>query len=766
MPREKIVPTGYTSGWYERKGDRVCLSYWSNDVRMIDEVSVDWYFYLSKKGFRKLRELAPEDVEELHTIQEGDFVKCYFTSDWNQRRALLSYCEANGIQTFEMDLNPLNRYLTDNDVQFEREPRILFYDLETDARAGFDHVEQHRILMVGFFSTHFDSDGYSIGDVQDYDDEWALQEAEESVLRNFLGIALQHDLLVAWNGDAYDEQVLRARMKFHKIPTWELRQINFLDQMLLFKKYYQRDASGSGIRTSFSLDNMAQTVLNKGKVKGLTTGVDSPAHAILDAWRYHPQKLIEYCLRDVQLMVEMEHKFNYIESQQVLSNLCGRFLSSWSLKSGYLNDAYVLRYAKRRDIHYPTKMGTFYDENPWADAEKIEGAYVMEPETGIHNTVCDVDFASLYPNIIRTFNISPETRIHKKTKKHTNTSMAVNGAVFDMSQEGIFPQIVTEAMRLRSQYKKEVVELEKREMDGSLEHTKATQLSNAYKVLANTMYGILASKFLRYYDPQCGEAVTKTARACIQLLIAKARASGIKALYSDTDSIFMGCGPKKAESFIYNSKKWMDDFVTETGGNPGYIRLDLDVVYERIVFIRKKGYFGLKSTGKVDVKGLEFVRSDGCKFGRDMQKRIVDYLLYVEKPNAKRAEGLVLAWKERLYGGSVGIDELKITQSLSKSVDEYKVSPPHVKVARQMLEDGDEVYLNMKIPYFLSHTEKVKGKGKQQIVKHIKHFDGSYDVDSYWDKKVYPMTEKILEIVFSKKDWSVHRAHRPKRKGS
>jgi DNA polymerase elongation subunit (family B) len=666
---------------------------------------------------------------------DGKWCRCYVPAPNAGRKDIIRKLEGYGIETYEGDVSPINRFMTDNDIAFG-DPRILYFDLETDGSAGWDDLAGHRILVIGYHSSVTGKTGHIVAGRR--------ASGEKACIQEFLRRVGEHDLLVAWNGDAYDEPVLKGRVERHGLgDTWSehWRGVNFLDMMRLFKKYYARDDKGEGVRVSFALDNIAKTVLGRGKEKKpmLTRdGKVNPVQAIVDAWQDKPGELAEYCERDVDIMVELEQKLGFISFHKTLSNLCGRFLSSYTIWAGYLNDAFVLRWGRKNGTRFRTKF-TYYDER--VDVEKIEGAYVMEPVAGMHDGVCDLDFASLYPNIIRTFNISPEVKA--VTKNERNGPLAFNGVCFHPTVIGAFPQIVEETLRLRKKHKERVAELEEQGKDGTLEHLRAKQMSDAYKLLGNTMYGIMASPMLRYYDPECGEAVTTSARACIQHVIAQAGARRLPVLYSDTDSCFLLCQRDQALDFSKKMAGELDKFVQGRGGRPGFIRLDLDAFYDRIIFVTKKRYCGVKDTGKLDVKGLEFIRSDGCRIARDMQKRIIEYLLMVDHPNVYRVAELVETYKKRIYGGRMVLEDIVLAQSLGKKLDDYKAAPPHVRIAREMLAQGQEVYAGMKIPYFITGSEK-----GQQVVAHAGTFFGQYDADFYYRKKIYPPTQAILEVVF------------------
>lgn len=722
--------TKYVAGSYNYRDNCVCLK--KEGSSEWDEFDFPHYFFIEGRPSHEL--LDKFDGAEM----DGRYCRCFVPAASAPRKALIQDLERYGIETFEGDVSPINRFLTDADIEYGK-LRVLWFDHETDGSAGWEHLDDHRILVIGYHS--------SVTGKTEHLVSGAGKGGEKDCIGLFLDLVARHDLLVAWNGDAYDEQVLRARAERHGFgDMWSehWKGVNFLDMMRLFKKYYARDDKGSGARVSYALDNIAQAVLGegKGKVKKpmvTRSGKVNPVRAIVEAWEDKPGELAEYCERDVDIMVELENKLGFLSFHQTLANLCGRFLSSHTLWAGCLNDAFVLRWGRRHGQRFRTKF-TFYDER--TERVKIEGAYVMEPLKGMHDGVCDLDFASLYPNVVRTFNISPEVKY-----AGNKGPLAFNGARFHPTVPGAFPQIVAETLQLRKKHKERVFALEAAGKEGTLEHLRAKQMSDGYKLLGNTMYGIMAAPHLRYYDVACGEAVTKSGKAIIQHVMAQAAKRKMPVLYGDTDSSFLQCSKDSAVKFAGEMAEEIDKFVSDRGGIPGFIRLDLDVVYDRIILIAKKRYIGLKDTGKVDVKGLEFVRSDGCRIMREMQRRIIDYLLLVERPNARMAARIISAYRERIYARRVELADILLAQSLGQDLDDYKVDPPHVRVARDMLARGQEIYTGMKIPYFIVATDK---KGKQ-VVAHADEFCGQFDEDFIWRKKVYPATEAILEVVFKEK---------------
>ena len=718
---------GMTSSWWDFEEKEVCFAFWRDGERKQISYDFRWYFFLSRPSFDKINSRNFDLMIDNYEVGKK-FVKVY-TDYYNRdkRKGIIEFLESKGVDPLEADVSPIDRFMFDNDIKISLNQRVLYYDIETDVGSGWDDLSQHRIISIAY--------GHSKEDLKCLTVETPDDAGEQKLLREFAGELGSNDVIVGWNSSAYDEIVVKERFKLHKLfPNWKM--IHFLDQMNLFKKYYLRDESGSGVRLSYSLENIAKTVLGRGKVE------DVEPHKMLELYRTNKKKLIEYNKRDVEIMMELEEKLGYIDAHKVLSQICNRFLSDQALMSSHLVDGFVLKYASQRgDVHFKTKHSRGED---WEEAEQIEGAFVMEPVIGLHYGVCDLDFSSLYPSIVISFNISPETRV---TEKGDNCCTASNNAIFKKDITGIFAEVSKIALKARQEHKDKARDLEKDGKEGTVEHRRAKQRSDAWKVLANSLYGMISGQHSRYYDPSCGEAITVTGKTIIQRVIALAQSKSLQVVASDTDSCFIKCTKEIANEFARIAEKDVDDYLISCGANSGNIKLKLDAEFERIFFTAKKRYAGKKTTGKWDVRGLELVRSDGCKSSRELQRKIITFILESQNPNPSVAAKIVERWADTLFDGEAKVEDLVMSQSISRPIADYKVKPVHVAVAEELLRNGQEIYVGMKVPYIL--TGKKDGK---LVAKHVKMFDGKYDADLYWVNKIYPASQRILESVFPKED--------------
>ena len=734
MPRTKVKKQHeYSAGWFDYYNKCICLSRWEGNKRIVEEEDFTWYFFITEKDYETIQGdhkllLQFEEMIIDTEIEKNGFVKVFADYDYEAKGELVNWIRDNGLNPLEADLPPFKRFMTDNEINIAKTQRILFYDIETDARTGWGDIEGHKLLSIAFHSTVTNKTEFiSVKTLS--------RKSEEELLFQFLEVVREHDLLVAWNGDKYDEKVIRARCKKNKIyPEWGM--VNWLDMMELFKKYYGRDATGSGVRTSFSLENIAQNFLKKGKVEDIRK---DKLYTLIES---DLEKLEEYNRRDVDLMVELDEKTEYIAAHAVLSRVCNSFLSSYSLLTGYPTDAFILRYGHLNNLHFPTKARAFRKGDDNWRKEKIEGAFVLEPVKGIHEGVCDLDFSSLYPSVIISWNISRETKVDESYKGPV--TVAANGARFRKDVKGVFPEIVAFAVKMREQFKTKAVALEKKGLDNTDEHRLAKQYSEAWKVLANGSYGVLSSPHLRYYDPECGEAVTLTAKATIKMTIAEAEDCGIRVLYGDTDSLFILATEKTAIEFIEIMSKVSNEYAKKSGAKTGRLTLKVDAEYTRIFWTAMKKYAGKKSTGAVDIKGLELIRSDNCRYTREFQRAMISYLLDEKVISSKGAELLVEEWKDKLFSGKCDISDFVITVAIKKSLNEYATNLVHVRIAKKLLKDGKEFYQGMKIPYIMT-----KRKPKVEGV-HIDDFDGFLNLTEYWNHLIFPPVERILKSVYPK----------------
>ena len=322
--------------------------------------------------------------------------------------------------------------------------------------------------------------------------------------------------------------------------------------------------------------------------------------------------------------------------------------------------------------------------------KKFRGGLVVEPEEGIHFDVTVMDFASLYPSIIKVKNLSYETVrcSHDECKKNTipQTTHWVC-----TKKNGLTSVLIGSLRDLRVNYyknmaKKDTLSVEEKQL--------FTVVSQALKVILNASYGVMGAEIFPLYFLPAAEATTATGRHIILSTINNCKESGIEVLYGDTDSLFVKKPtPKQIEDIITKAK--MDHNV----------ELEIDKEYRYVVLSsRKKNYLGVTKNGKVDVKGLTGKKSHTPPFIKTLFYELLDILSEIktveEFDRAKnKISDKIAECARKVQAKEIPLKDLAFNVNLSKAPKEYtKTVPQHIRAAKQ-LESIREIKKGDKISY-------------------------------------------------------------------
>jgi len=322
--------------------------------------------------------------------------------------------------------------------------------------------------------------------------------------------------------------------------------------------------------------------------------------------------------------------------------------------------------------------------------KKFRGGLVVEPEEGIHFDVTVMDFASLYPSIIKVKNLSYETVrcSHDECKK--NTIPQTNHWVCT-KKNGLTSVLIGSLRDLRVNYYKNMAKNDTLTVE---EKQLFTVVSQALKVILNASYGVMGAEIFPLYFLPAAEATTATGRHIILSTINNCKESGIEVLYGDTDSLFVKKPtPKQIEDIITKAK--MDHNV----------ELEIDKEYRYVVLSsRKKNYLGVTKNGKVDVKGLTGKKSHTPPFIKTLFYELLDILSEIktveEFDRAKnKISDKIAECARKVQAKEIPLKDLAFNVNLSKAPKEYtKTVPQHIRAAKQ-LESIREIKKGDKISY-------------------------------------------------------------------
>ena len=308
--------------------------------------------------------------------------------------------------------------------------------------------------------------------------------------------------------------------------------------------------------------------------------------------------------------------------------------------------------------------------------KKFRGGLVVEPEEGIHFDVTVMDFASLYPSIIKVKNLSYETVrcSHDACKK--NTIPQTNHWVCT-KKNGLTSVLIGSLRDLRVNYyknmaKKDTLTVEEKQL--------FTVVSQALKVILNASYGVMGAEIFPLYFLPAAEATTATGRHIILDTIDKCKESGIGVLYGDTDSLFVKKPtPKQIENIITKAK--IDHNV----------ELEIEKEYRYVVLSgRKKNYLGVTKNGKVDVKGLTGKKSHTPPFIKTLFYELLDVLSEIKTVEEfKRAKNKISdkisECARKVQAKEIPLQDLAFNVMISKAPRDYtKTIPQHIRAAKQL----------------------------------------------------------------------------------
>jgi len=502
---------------------------------------------------------------------------------------------------FESDVPETTRALVDLYSESD-EPStghvVLTYDIECEMESGLPNPQEakNELTSIALHDSATNQYWVLVVDKEGILEEKTTDKAivipfrdERDMLMKFLELYeyINPSIVTGWNIDYFDTPMLYNRIKrllgerqANRLSPigqcfWSpyrkryfMAGVSYLDYIELYKKY------NYGELPNYRLDTVGQIELGRGKIE---------YQGNLDQlFRDDIEKFIEYNLVDVELVVEFDKKLDFIDLCRGIAHAGHVPYEDFVYSSKYLEGA-MLTYLRRKGLVAPNKpadrqekMQAIRDNNE----EKFIGAYVKDPIVGKYDWVYDLDLTSLYPSIIMTLNISPETKVAKihdwdsnkflkgevdtynigddtitkdnlkKYLEQSKFSVSSNGVLYRTDSVGCIPGILDIWFNQRVEFKNEMKKYGKAGNKEKYAYFHKRQL--VQKILLNSLYGVLGLPAFRFYDVDNAEAVTTTGQTVIKSTadmgnIKYNKELGEKELdsniYIDTDSVFFSAVP-------------------------------------------------------------------------------------------------------------------------------------------------------------------------------------------------------------------------------
>jgi len=533
--------------------------------------------YVTSKKQSKYKTLDGLSVEP---IQPGKISDC--------KEFLKKYENVEGFTVYGND-NYKAQYISqtypEDEIKFDiKKIRLVTIDIEVASENGFPNVfdcaeELLAITLQNYATKHiicFASRPY----INTRKDVVYVECRDEiDLIHHFLAFWEKEtpDVITGWNCELYDIPYIAGRIdrilgekEARRLSPWgnirkrelvikgrdqisyEVSGISVIDYLDLYKKFTYK------AQESYRLDHIANVELGQKKLD------HSEFETFKDFYTKDWQKFIDYNIRDVELVDQLEDKMKLIE-------LC--FTMAYDAKINFNDvffqvrtwDAIIYNYLKKRNIVIPPK-----DHSEKSD--KFAGAYVKEPIPGKYDWVVSFDLNSLYPHLIMQYNISPETLLDERHPSATvdkilnkeldlsdykDYAVCPNGAMYRKDVRGFLPELMEKMYNDRVIFKKKMLEAKQqyektKTKELEREISRCNNIQMAKKISLNSAYGAIGNQYFRYYKLANAEAITMSGQVSIRWIECKMNSYLNKILKtndvdyviaSDTDSIYLNMGP-------------------------------------------------------------------------------------------------------------------------------------------------------------------------------------------------------------------------------
>ncbi|KKM87266.1 hypothetical protein LCGC14_1270600, partial [marine sediment metagenome] len=600
---------------------------------------------------------------------------------------------------------------------------------ENDVRIPDPRLAKQKVISVSFYTTDglklvyvLRREGLLYGKSHpDFPSDGKIMffKSEKNLLIETFRLMWEYPVILTFNGDNFDLNYLFHRANKLRVDSdlnpihvkrgfgimakseCDLRRGIHID---LFNLFFNRSISGyafGGAYENASLNSISTALLGESKYEH-EEEIQEMNYNIL-SW---------YNLKDSLLTLELT-KFNNSLVWNLIILLCRitkfpihdmirRQISTWIQNIFYFEHRRKNYLIPRRSQISELKRGGKLMST--ANDKKFQGAYVIKPVPGVHFDVVVMDFASLYPSIIKEYNLSYETVIcpHKEDRDNL-----VKGTPYHICSKkmGIFAYVVGFFRDIRVKYFKP--------KSGDKSLTKKLRsyyqtIQQALKVFVNASFGVFGSKNFPLFCLPVAESITGIGQYSIKQTIKKTEEIGIKVLYGDTDSIFLLNPSKEQMSEIIDwSKKTLD------------LDLEEEKTYQFLALSdRKKNYLGVyKDTKHIDMKGLVAKKKNTPEF---IKKTFIDLLEIIKEVTnddeflkaKKDIKKLIISnFKKIGKPNTFSLKDYTINIIMQKKLDNYKKTiPQHVRAAQELKKKTKKEYQKGETISFIKSKDKIGAK--------------------------------------------------------
>jgi DNA polymerase-2 len=696
------------------------------------DAGVEVEFWLATPdGPRRVR-LAPQPAVAFIPLVQGDTARLLLQRergvelrelalcDFRHRPVLGLYCtqyrhllrlekrlREHGVDVYEADVRPPERYLMERFITAPvayagtldaADPRLLVdahlkpvddyrpalstvsLDIETTMQG-----ELRSIALEGCGQRQVYMLGPANGDASGLDFDYEVCATRRDLLDRLEDWVRRHDpdAIIGWNLVQFDLRILQQHAQQMQRPLRLGRDGSAIEwrEHGGRQEHYFAGVAGrlviDGIEAlrsatwsfpSFSLEHVAQSLLGEGKA------IDNPYDRMAEIDRMFAEDkpaLARYNLQDCVLVTRIFAKSGLMTFLLERASVTGLAAD----RSG--GSVAAFEHAYMPLMHRLGRVAPNIGDVPGADSP---GGFVMDSRSGLYDSVLVLDYKSLYPSIIRTFLIDPVGLVAGLEEPESDTVPGFRGARFSRTRHCL-PGIVTRVWQGRDAAKRE----------------RNAPLSQALKIIMNSMYGVLGTTGCRFFDPRLASSITMRGHEIMHRTRELIEAQGYQVIYGDTDSTFVWLGrahdgieaERIGRALVDHVNGWWRDHLRAGLQLECALELEYETHFRRFLMptVRgseegsKKRYAGLvrgaDGSEEVIFKGLETVRTDWTPLAQTFQQE-----LYGRVFRGEPYEDYVRDYVAATLRGELD-EQLVYRKRLRRPLVEYERNvPPHVRAAR------------------------------------------------------------------------------------
>ena len=647
-----------------------------------------------------------DDIERLESQElwvDGDIKNCtkVTTSHPGNVPRVRDWLRNNGFKPLAADIPFHYRYLYDNDIggcitvsgeevevsgwtcrvvdaskidsseTFEADFKLFSFDIENS-------IYERTIYCISYCLKN--SEGYLF--------EETLHGEEEDILKRFVKAVSDHDpdIITGYNIDGYDLPLLKERAEVYGLELKIGRDGSEMEQK--FQRFWK--VQGRVVADAWwnvkrevrprqeSLNAVAKELLGREKHDVNPKKMD-------EEWASDPKKVMDYCLEDAKLALEILEHIMVIQKYQHIGSVSKLPLDDViNGMTSNMIDSLMIRLADSRGIGVPMT-------NRRKRTGHIEGGYVHSLDPGLYEWVCVLDFKSMYPSIIIDRNLC------FTTMSEDGEIETPHGVKFSSPEQkkGLLPDLLLNLMTNRDSAKKLQAAAQT-----ETEEQYYRRVQEAIKILMNSVYGVFASYFYRFTNLDIGASITAYAREYVKEILKDLEKEGLDVIYGDTDSVFFRSPHSNLEETIDFGQKIAERY------SVGAKQLEFEKILQPFFSHGvKKRYVGKQIWPKEGmlIRGYETRRTDSFPVQVWALKDVFAKLMDQDVDDALET---ARDWVAKVSNGEIEKQHYVISKTVNlkrKYVNEDNQA--HLQAYKKFIETGRPFVSGMKVSFIVTNAK-------------------------------------------------------------